>query len=279
MKQQNEIQYRKLRGLSGQGLRIWGLLFALFGIALNPKLSAMLGSAETDFVFTSVGLIFGLLHYAAMPIFAFLLVEGFTHTSSLRNYAVRVGLVALAAEIPFNYAMEGKLLGTFKFPNLATFELNPVFGLLLAMVLLYFFRRYEGKTLKLVAMKAMLWVVAFIWVKMLGIKYGLPVILLVPLIYFLRNKKMVMIFAGCIAMTLCGFLASGQTITKEVDGVVTVENVLNATSVASYIASAPVAFIFLHFYNGEPGERNRYINYLAYPAILIATCLLAKFAF
>ena len=279
MKQQNEIQYRKLRGLSGQGLRIWGLLFLTFGVVLNPRLSATLAKMETDFLFTSVGLIFGLLHYAAIPIFAFLLVEGFTHTSSLKNYAVRIGLLAVCVEIPFNYAMDGKLLGTFTFPNLATFELNPVFGLLLSLVLLYFFRRYSGKTLKHIALKSLLWILAFVWVKMLGIKYGVPVILLVPLIYFLRNKKMIMIFAGCIAMTLCGFMASSQTITKEVAGVVTTETTMNATSVASYIASSPVAFIVLHFYNGEPGERNRYINYLAYPAILIATCLLAKFAF
>ena len=281
MKQQNEIQYRKVRGFSGQGLRIWGLVFLSLGVVLNPKLSANLASMETDFIFTSLGLIFGLLHYVAMPIFAFLLVEGFTHTSSLKNYAVRIGLVALATEIPFNYAMEGKLLGTFKFPNLATLQLNPVFGLLLALVLLYFFRRYSGKTLKLVALKGLLWIMAFVWVRMLGIKYGTAMILLVPLIYFLRNKKMIMIFAGCIAMTLCGFLDSSQIVTNEVADAASnaATSVLNTTSVASYIASAPIAFIFLHFYNGEPGERNRYINYLAYPAILVAISLLAKFAF
>ena len=276
MKQQNEIQYRKLRGLSGQGLRIWGLMFLIFGLVLNPKMSALLARDDTDFIFTSVGLIFGLLHYAAIPIFAFLLVEGFTHTSSLKNYAVRIGILALVVELPYNYAMDGKLLGTFEFPNLATFQLNPVFGLLLALVLLYFFKRYAGKSLKLVAMKGMLWIVSFVWVKMLGIEYGVPVILLVPLIYLLREKKMIMIFAGCVAMTLCGFLDSSQSITQEVAGAT--ETVMNATSVASYIASAPVAFIVLHFYNGEPGERNRYINYIAYPAILVAICLLAKFA-
>ena len=281
MKQQNEIQYRKLRGLSGQGLRIWGLLFLAFGVVLNPKLSANLASMETDFLFTSVGLIFGLLHYAAIPIFAFLLVEGFTHTASLKNYAVRVGLLALAVEIPYNYATEGKLLGTFTFPNLSTFQLNPVFGLLLALVVLYFFKRYAGKTMKIVAVKGVLWIMALVWVKMLGIDYGISVVLLVPLIYLLRNKRMIMIFAGCIAMTLCGLLDSSQSVTKEVTDAAAnvVKSSLNATSVASYIASAPIAFIVLHFYNGEPGERNRYINYLAYPAILIATCLLAKFAF
>jgi hypothetical protein len=58
----------------------------------------------------------------------------------------------------------------------------------------------------------------------------------------------------------------------------TAEVSLNPTAIASYLASAPVAFIMIHFYNGEPGEGNRYINYLAYPVILLATGLLAKFA-
>ena len=119
--------------------------------------------------------------------------------------------------------------------------------------------------MKRIALKIGLVVVGFLWAKMLRIEYGVAVVLLVPIFYFLRNKRMIMIFAGCIAMTLCGFLdlpADASTYIRT----------------ASYIASAPVAFLMLHFYNGEPGEGNRYINYAAYPVILVAISLLAKFA-
>ena len=117
-----------------------------------------------------------------------------------------------------------------------------------------------------VMLKVLLWVMAFVWCQMLHIEYGKAVILLVPIIYFLRNKRMIMIFAGCIAMTLCGFLDVSADTSSYI-------------RTASYIASAPVAFIILHFYNGERGEANRYVNYLAYPVILLAIGLLAKFAF
>ena len=265
MNQQNGITYRKLPGLSAQGLRIWGLIFLAFGMVLNPSLQKILASDETDFMFTSFGLIVQLMHFCAIPIFCFLLVEGFTHTGSLKNYAIRLGITALIVELPFNFAMYGKLLGDFSFRNLQGFKLNPVFGLLLALVLLHFFRQYSGRTFKRVMLKVLLWVMAFVWCQMLHIEYGKAVILLVPIIYFLRNKRMIMIFAGCIAMTLCGFLDVSADTSSYI-------------RTASYIASAPVAFIILHFYNGERGEANRYVNYLAYPVILMAVWLVAKFA-
>ena len=253
MNRKNGITYRKLPGLTTQGVRNWGLLFLLFGMVHNPKIQGILASEKADFLFTTAGLILQLFYFCAIPIFVFLLVEGMTHTISLKNYATRIGIMAVGVQLPYNYAMYGKL---FSFEDLVTYRLNPVFGLLLAMVLLHFFRKYAGKSMKLVLLKA------FLWVKMLKIEYGTAMILLAPIIYFLRNKRMLMIFAGCIAMTLCGFLDAGSSYLE----------------IAAYVAGAPLGFMILHFYNGERGEGNRVINYLVYPVILIATCLFAKFA-
>lgn len=278
MNQKNGITYRKLPGMSGQGLRIWGLLFLAFGCAYAPNLAAYFHSEETGFLVTTAGLVLQLLHYCAIPIFAFLLVEGFTHTVSAKDYAIRVGILAVAAELPYHFAYgknpfdftaSDNLLGALSFNgglhfDYAEFSLNPVFGLLLSMILLYFFKRYAGKNIKHVLLKAVLWLMAFVWTEMLHIENGKALVLLVPILYFLRNKRMWVVFAGCIAMTLCGFLDSSAE--------------AGFLQTAAYIGCAPIAFIMIHFYNGEPGEGNRYVNYFAYPVILIAIGLVANFA-
>lgn len=273
MKKPNGITYRKLPGISAQGMRIWGLMFLLlgalgygfFGNALIPSYGVDAeGITLAPFSMVTVGSILQIIYYCAIPIFCFLLVEGMKHTVSAKNYALRVTALALATELPFNLCMTGKLLGALSFEgglhlNMASFSLNPVFGTLLCLILLIFFRQYSQKNAKNIAIKVVLWLVAFLWVSMLHIEDANRMLLIVPVLWFFRDKKGMQVLFGCIiTMVSCIF------------------NMNTLAFIGCCIA--PLTFMLVHFYNGERGESNRFINYFAFPAMLLAIGLLAKYA-
>ena len=273
MKQRNGITYRKFPGISAQGMRIWGLVFLLlgalgygiFGNSLIPSYGVDAnGVSLAPMSMVSVGSILQIIHYCAIPVFSFLLVEGMKHTTSSKDYAIRVGILALATELPYNLCMTGKLLGAVSFDgglhfNMAAFSLNPVFGTLLCLVLLMFFRYYDKKGAPNIFIKVLLWLVSFLWVSMLHIEDGNRMLVIVPILWIFRDRKPMQVLFGCMAT----FLSC----------------IFNMNTLATIgCCVAPLTFILVHFYNEEPGEGNKYINYLAYPVMLLAIGLLAKFA-
>lgn len=245
----------KRRGLSITALRTWGFLMLLVGLAgrgliqngiLNLSnqtgqqlLEAMNQSKEVTILVT-ISLALTAVESCAAPIFAFLTVEGFQKTRSFRNYLLRVLFVAILTEIPYNLALSGRLL------DLET--RNPVFGVVLSLILLYFYRYCGEKSLKNTLIKLVVSVAAVIWGQMLGIEYGSFLALLTAVLWLMRSKPMYRPFVGCAAAVLGSMLSP------------------------LYIAS-PMGFLAVHFCNGEKGEENRLVNYLAYPVMVMLVAI------
>lgn len=246
-------------GLSGRALRIWGLLFLTLGVIGRGVLqTGLLGIGQVSdqqllesmqhsqgaMVIATVSLILQAVETCAAPIFAFLLVEGFVHTSDWKKYLMRVAGVALLCEIPFNMVSSGSFI-----------ELdsrNPVFGLVLGMILLCFYKRYSETTIQDRLIKVVVTLAGFLWAAMLGIESGICLVLIICVLWGFRENPMIRNFAGAIAAVVC-------------------------TAMSPFYMAAPMGFLVIHFYNGEKGSGNRMVQYLYYPVLMLVVGVVAAF--
>jgi len=246
-------------GITRNTVRLWGLFFAATGvggqaiiqnrllhmgsISSAQLLEAMSGDS-TVMLLATLALVLQAVQTCAVPIFSFLLVEGFQHTKNGLKYLLRVLGVAALSELPYNLAMSSSLWD----PSTR----NPAFGLVLALVMLLLYQRFAGKGIGRVLMWGLVTVAAVLWCLMLKIPEGAACVLLVAVLWAARNQKNYRTFIGCGAAACC-------------------------TLFSPFYLAAPMGFLVLHGYRGERGEENRLINYLAYPLILLAAAVAGLF--
>jgi hypothetical protein len=249
----------KKRGVDARAIRMMGWLALAAGIVGKTIIQNKLVAVDFDMSTSLLGLAFYCLETIAIPVFSYLLVEGILHTKRFAYYFARVAGVAALSVIPYNLAYTGNPL------NFST--QNPVIGLLVAMAMVYFFRQYGGRNLKGVAISVVVVLVSMMWVKMLNVQDGIATVLLVTTYWFCRKKQVVQVYGGAVVMVLCSVLNPNNPFTSQT---VAFWNPF-------YIVGA-LGCLIMHFYNGDPDEGNRWVNYLAYPVMLLGIWAFAEFA-
>lgn len=246
-------------GLRRSALRKWGLLFLTLGIIghsviqkellgigqlSGQQLLELMERSDDIMLYATWALVLQALECCAAPIFAFLLVDGFQRAGSFRAYVLRVAGLAILSEIPYNLAMSGKVLDVS--------GRNPVWGLVLGLILLYLFRHYSESSTQNRLIKVMVIAAALLWSSMLSIAYGACMVILVCVVWAFRRNSLYQNIAGATAAVVC-------------------------TLITPFFLAAPMGFLVTHFYNGEKGKDHRLFNYLSYPVLLLAVGLLAMF--
>lgn len=254
-----KVKEKKVSGLSRNALRTWGLFFVLTGIigrsilqhqllgigqVSGEELLAYMQSSSDAMIFATLALLFQALETCAVPIFTYLLVEGFQHTSDYMKYVLRVAGVAVVSEIPYNLAMSGKILDFG--------SRNPAFALVLGLIMLYFYKRYEEKSGQNRMIKIMVTVAALIWAIMLQIDTGVCMVIVIAVLWIFRGNSLYQNLAGASASMACGLTSP-------------------------FFMASPMGFLLVHFYNGEKGAENRVVNYLAYPVMLLLIGVISLF--
>ena len=217
----------------------------------------MMASIPAEFIsLNSIYSVMRLLGRISFPLFAFLLFEGFMHTSNYKRYLLRVGICALLAEIPFNlvvtkaapiYGLTGVETSLF-YPQYQ----NTVFTLFLGLLMLYAMKRLEATDISPKASMKQ-WIgqmgcilVACVLSVLLRTDYSYIGILFLAVLYLFRTNKKWQIIFGCI--------------------------IFLSTNIAALFAFIPIAM-----YNGMlfRSKKFKYFFYIFYPAHLLVLYLIS----
>lgn len=209
--------------------------------------------------------IFSWLGRIAYPIFAFMVVEGYFHTSSYKKYIKRMFLWALIAEIPFNLMYSSSFIYPFHQNVLWTFLLG-----LLAIGLIEKIRTKKKPLLTCFVFLAIA-VLTYLLGFMLFVDYFGYGILMIFVFYLFRSKK----WWCYIAQALCLFyinweMISGLSVPLEFFG----HEIYFVQQGIACLALLPI-----WLYNGKQGPHNKMIQYsfyAFYPAHMLLLYLLRQ---
>lgn len=186
-----------------------------------------------------VGSVLQLIGGLAVPIFAFLLVEGFRSTSNYKKYLLSMAVFAAVSEVPYDLAIRGKL-----------FDLgsqNALVTMTVCLLMLFFLQMLEErfKGAALAAAEVLIVLCALAWVTIFRAQYGLCMVLLVAVFQIFYSRSVLKIVLGLIVSLL-------------------------------YV-TGPLAFYGIYCYNGERKDKlPKYAYYAFYPLHLLVLGVIAR---
>lgn len=187
----------------------------------------------------------------AMPIFAFCIAEGYSHTKDKNKYLLRMGIFALISEIPFDLAFDGEIgLG----------HQNIMVTFFLAIIALRLFDLVRGKRADDTGKYN-------IGRTILGV---LPVVIMAVIAIVLKTDYH--LFGVMSVFLFYAFKDFGQIIRSGV-GVA----FLALTRTMGYYCTTGLSFIPLALYNGKKGKGLKWLFYIFYPGHLLLLYLIKHF--
>ena len=161
----------------------------------QEELSLAMAEDSHLMMLAGIGSVMQLLGGLAIPIFAFLLVEGFLNTSSYRRYFLSMLCFSLFSEIPYdlaNYGHAWDLTGQ-----------NAMFGMVISLLMLYFLRMLEERRgAGGFFLKGLIVLCAVAWVTIFRAGYGLCVVLLTAVFYLCYERNILKTILGIIISLL-----------------------------------------------------------------------------
>ena len=178
----------------------------------------------------------------AFPIFAFLITEGYIHTSNLKKYFSRLLIFAIISQIPYMLLFNND------------FTLNILFTLALGLLAITVYNKVKNKLLGILFV-----IFSSIIAELLHLDYGWFGIAIIFIFYIFKTKKiyMNMLFAFATFINYIYYFAKTLRI----------EYLL-------IILFCTLSLIPINLYNGKKGKNIKYFLYIFYPLHLIVLYLI-----
>lgn len=178
----------------------------------------------------------------SFPIYCFLIVEGFYHTSDIKRYIKRLAVFAVISEIPFNYMISGTLVDLK--------HQNVFFTLLIGLLTIYFINRTINEFYK-----SLILVAGAVLAVLLMTDYSAYGVVLIYVFYRMRDKRVLS----------CGIMAVMSFLVSMIQG-------------AAALAVVP---IYLYNGRKGPAFADnkpwKYAFYIIYPVHMIVLCVAVRF--
>lgn len=243
---------RKRFDISSKGLHIIAMIFML----MDHMWATLFTSADW---LTSVGRL-------AFPIFAFMIVEGYTHTKNLQKYVLRLLLFAVITEIPFNLMVGNSVIYYVHQNVLWTFLIG------IGLIHINELARKKEKLWLTVLTAALTTVIGFVLGHITFVDYNAAGILTVLVFYFFRGRKWWCYLGQLIGLYYINVeLLQGYFFEIELFG-------HSFEIIQQGLALFSLAFIWL--YKGRQGKKSKafqYFCYTFYPAHMMLLWLIMFF--
>ncbi|MDO4197952.1 MAG: TraX family protein [Erysipelotrichaceae bacterium] len=199
----------------------------------------------------------------AFPIFAFLIVEGYFHTSDIKKYLLRLFVTAVISEIPFNLMVSGSIF----YP----YHQNVLWGFILAILLMCLLDKLKEKLHK--RLMDLLYVVFFFGGILIGAfllyDYNIIAIPTVLTFYFFHERKWWSLLCTIIMLYYLNVYLLG--------GYYYPINIFGFYFELDEQSLALLSLIPIYLYKGEQGYHSKwftYFSYLFYPVHMLILYLL-----
>lgn len=200
----------------------------------------------------------------AFPIFAFMIVEGYFHTKSLKKYISRLTLFAILSEIPFNLVMGSSVI----YP----FHQNVLWSFLISIGLIHLNEKARGKLWRQILVGFATIVLGYIVGLVTMVDFYHAGILTVLVFYFFRQRKWWSYLGQFICLAYINIeMLSGFTYEL---------NLFGNTYYFARQGFALLALIPIWMYHGKQGTHNKilqYTYYAFYPVHLLILGLIRLF--